>query len=69
MLIRDLILKANNKIETKRELKQVKREAAAELNRYGYDGEAFAKKIVMVSGYWKGKPSRVMLTDGTEIYL
>ena len=69
MLIRDLMIIADNKIETKRELEQVKREAAAELNRYGYDGEAFAKKIVRVSGYWKGKPSQVMLTDGTEIYL
>ena len=69
MLIRDLMIEADNKIETKRELAQVKREAAAELNRYGYDGEAFAKSIVRVSGYWKGKPSRVMLSSGIEVYL
>lgn len=51
------------------ELEQVKEQVAENLNQYGYDGNAFAKEIKEISGYYNGRPSRVKLTDGTEIWL
>ena len=50
-------------------LEQAKERAAEKLNRYGYDGEKFAAQIVRVSGWFGGQPSRVVMADGSEIYL
>ena len=50
-------------------LEQAKERAAEKLNKYGYDGERFAAQIVRVSGWFGGQPSRVVMADGSEIFL
>ena len=51
------------------ELEQVKKDLIERLSRYGYDGEALAADIIEISACYDGRPSRVKLADGTEMYL
>ena len=51
------------------ELNLVKEQVRKRLNKLGYDGDAFANNIVKISAYFHGSPSRVIMTDGTEIFL
>ena len=55
------------------ELKKVKEETAARLDVLGYNGKEAAERIQKISGYFNGKPARVIVKqpngDKIEIYL
>lgn len=55
------------------ELEKVRKETAERLNKYGYNGKETSGKIVRITSYYNGKPSRVEVAtkDGkkVEIYL
>ena len=55
------------------ELKRLKEETAARLDKYGYNGRKFAESIKKISGYYNGKPARVEVKqpngDKIEIFL
>ena len=54
------------------DLERVKKEIAARLDKYGYNGAEFAKNIIKISGYYNGKPSRITIktTSGNaEIFI
>jgi ribosomal protein L11 len=54
-------------------LEAVKKEVAANLNKYGYNGREVAAQIEKITAYYNGQPSRVEIRtqDGRkiEIYL
>lgn len=54
-------------------LEAVKKEVAANLNKYGYNGREIAAQIERITAYYNGQPSRVEVRtqDGRkiEIYL
>ena len=54
------------------ELIQIKTDIENDLLKKGYSTEqakSVVDNIVLITGYFKGKPSRVLLKDNTELYL